>query len=143
MTAPPLPFAPEDLANAFMAWLESDEDHPRGLLRRLRLPGTRRAVLRSLRDVQLIAACVHIVPRAKTEYARAVALREACVAFAAHQWPAWQKLRHAPDHATPTAQLLHHAFRFNELAEATRDGRPRTPADWSISQFRQVVAGMQ
>ena len=132
----PLPFDQCELAAAFVAWLEDGPDAPGGILARLHLPGTRRRVLNHLRDRQLVAAAVLLQPHGG-DYARAVGLRAACQAFSLYQWPAWRKLPAPPEGAKPVAEVLFWAFRYND--GNTRENRPHTPADWSLSAFRKLT----
>jgi hypothetical protein len=133
----PVPFSGEELLDAVLWWLtESAADDPRAILRRLGLPGTRRRALNNLRDRQLIAAAHLIAPDTGT-HAQAVALREACRAYGGHKWPCWRNLNEPPAHATPAAQVLFWAFRYD--AGNAREGQPHTPADWSLSAFRKLL----
>jgi hypothetical protein len=133
----PKPFSAGYIEAAFDWWLfESAANDPAALLHRLRLPGTRRAVLNSLRDRQLVAAATLLEPEAGC-YGQAIALQSACREFAAHLWPAWQRLKAPPAHAKPVAEVLFWAFKFG--AENTRNSRPHTPADWSLSAFRKLL----
>lgn len=133
----PKPFDATDLENAFGWWIfESAANDPAALLHRLHLPGTRRGVLNALRDRQLIAAAYLLAPDAGC-YGQAVALQSACREFAAHLWPAWQRLKAPPEHAKPVAEVLYWAFRFS--LENTRDGRPHLPSDWSLSSCRKLL----
>lgn len=133
----PVPFNGDELLDAILWWLtKSEEDDPRAILRRLGLPGTRRRALNNLRDRQLIAAAQLIAPDAGT-HAQAVALREACRAFGGRKWPGWRYLDEPPAHATPAAQVLFWAFRYD--AGNAREGQPHTPADWCTSAFRKLL----
>lgn len=132
---PPLPFTADELLEAFAWWLEHGGD-PGLVLARLHLPRTYRRVLNHLRDRQLVAAAQMVAPHGAS-YAQAVALRHACREFGGSLWPAWQRLPAPPEYAKPAAQILFWAFRFDQ--GNTRDNRPHTPADWSLSAFRKLL----
>lgn len=133
------PAANEAVREAMADWLTGESDSPASLLARLGLPGTRRSNALALRDAALVAAAVvadRAVPASRrSTYARAKRLQTACRLFAAHPWPAWQRLPAAPAHANALESVLFTAFKRH--AAAYRDGS--TPGEWSLSQFRALV----
>lgn len=103
-------FSDAEMRAAFAWWLSSNQDDPRAMLHRLHLPGTRRRILISLRDRQLVAAAEAIAPGAPT-YRKTVLMLEAIRQFAGHQWPVWQRMQAPPTRAEDAAHLLWHAFK--------------------------------